>query len=390
MGAEFGRIKVTSIRLLVLDSSGRRSSFPSCFLRQASRVREMLDVQFSESIWQQFVHRARGMLQRRSVQDYRIDFEDGFGIRTADEEDQFARASAESLADELKGSRIRCDIGLRVKSLDHDTAERATRTLEIFCSTLFAKWTPSIGQYLILTLPKVRSSLQAEAINRICGILENRHKLQPNFIRLELMIESLGVFAANVIPQMIAATASRLQSFHIGSYDLTAQCGVAAQDLSMRHPACDFAIMGLKAATDETDIWISDGATATLPIPPHREGDKALTMSQEAENAKTVFHAWRRSYMDISSSLRLGVPQGWDLHPHQIAIRYLTLAHYYSVNLESMRARMENFFKHKSQATAVGTAFDDAATVRGLTNFFQRGLAIGAIQEEECAGFRLG
>jgi citrate lyase beta subunit len=361
------------------------------YTAQISRCQQELDPNQSVAVWQQAVGRAKSMLQHRSVQDFRIDFEDGFGVRSHAEEDQCARTSAEALADELLIGPMKSDIGLRIKALDAATADRAVRTLEIFCASLFAKWTPNETQSLILTLPKVESWQQAETIARICSVVENLHKLPPNFFRLELMIESLGVFStrdgANDARRMIDSTHQRLQAFHIGSYDLTAQCGVAALDQGMRHPACDWVILNLKAATEGTDIWISDGATATLPLVPHRGEANQLTSVQRAENESAVYYAWRKSLVDIRGSLRLGVSQGWDLHPHQIAIRYLTLAHYYSVNLPEMHQRMENFTKKKEQATAVGTAFDDAATVRGLVNFFSRGLAIGALQESECAGF---
>ena len=43
----------------------------------------------------------------------------------------------------------------------------------------------------------------------------------------------------------------------------------------------------------------------------------------------------------------------------------------------------ENFVGKAAQATLVGDVFDDAATGQGLLNYFLRGIACGAVTEQE-------
>ena len=45
--------------------------------------------------------------------------------------------------------------------------------------------------------------------------------------------------------------------------------------------------------------------------------------------------------------------------------------------------RLKNFVDKAAQATLVGDLFDDAATGQGLLNYFLRGIACGAVTEQE-------
>ena len=79
-----------------------------------------------------------------------------------------------------------------------------------------------------------------------------------------------------------------------------------------------------------------------------------------------------------------GFYQGWDLHPAQLAdalrrrLRVLPRR-----RSRRRRERLRNFVEKAAQATLVGDVFDDAATGQGLLNYFLRGIACGAITEEE-------
>ncbi len=48
-----------------------------------------------------------------------------------------------------------------------------------------------------------------------------------------------------------------------------------------------------------------------------------------------------------------------------------------------MTARLSAFIRKSAQATLLGEVFDDAATGQALLNYFLRGLACGAISEDE-------
>jgi hypothetical protein len=51
--------------------------------------------------------------------------------------------------------------------------------------------------------------------------------------------------------------------------------------------------------------------------------------------------------------------------------------------LAEASARLRNFRDQSEQATRVGAIFDDAATGRGLVNFFERAVRCGAIEESD-------
>ena len=51
--------------------------------------------------------------------------------------------------------------------------------------------------------------------------------------------------------------------------------------------------------------------------------------------------------------------------------------------LAAASERLKNFVGKAAQATLVGDVFDDAATGQGLLNYFLRGIACGAVHEDE-------
>ena len=63
--------------------------------------------------------------------------------------------------------------------------------------------------------------------------------------------------------------------------------------------------------------------------------------------------------------------------------RYAATFSFFLEGLDAAGARLKNFVAKSAQATRVGTAFDDAATGRGLVNYFRRALNSGALTEDE-------
>ena len=118
---------------------------------------------------------------------------------------------------------------------------------------------------------------------------------------------------------LVAAGAGRVTAAHFGAYDFTALCGIAASAQHMRHPACDAARHLMQLAFAQTPVRLSDGATVTLPIPPHRQPS---TDRERRENRETIHRAWRAHASDVRHSLASGFYQGWDLHPAQLPSRY--------------------------------------------------------------------
>jgi hypothetical protein len=149
----------------------------------------------------------------------------------------------------------------------------------------------------------------------------------------------------------------------------------------MTHPVCDFAKHMMQVAYAGMGLWLSDGATNVLPVPPHRGVD--LTPAQIAENRAVVHRAWRLHAGHVRHSLVGGFYQGWDLHPAQLVTRYAALYAFFLEGLDAASDRLRNFVQKAAQATLVGEVFDDAATGQGLLNYFLRAVNCGAITEEE-------
>jgi citrate lyase beta subunit len=327
-------------------------------------------------------------LRREPVEDYRIDFEDGFGIRSDAEEDAEAERSARELAKALHDGELPPFVGIRVKSLDEEQKARAARTLDLFVSTLLAETEGTLPPGFVVTLPKVASVAQVRAFAALLATLEEATGLAAGALRLELMIELpqaiLDAKGKLLLPRLARAADGRCVAVHFGTYDYTAACGVTAAHQRVTHPACELAKHLMQLAFAGTGIRLSDGATSMLPIAPHRGG--SLSPEQQAENRDAVHAAWRAHYRNVRYALVGGFPQGWDLHPGQLPIRYAASFAFFLEGLETARERLVNFLDSAARATTVGTAFDDAATGQGLLNTFLRAWSAGAIGEAELAG----
>src|ERR1035437_8808154 len=82
--------------------------------------------------------RVREKLLREPVEDYRIDFEDGYGVRAATGEDRHAVAAAREVVAGIGAGSLPWRVGVRLKSLDDSQRERSERTLRLFLSPVIA------------------------------------------------------------------------------------------------------------------------------------------------------------------------------------------------------------------------------------------------------------
>ena len=102
----------------------------------------------------------RDKLQSRPVEDLRVDFEDGYGVRTDADEDADARAACEALTRLRAAADSPGRTGIRFKSLEAPTRRRGLRTLTIVLDGM-----PDLyGDDFVLTLPKVTSVEQVETL----------------------------------------------------------------------------------------------------------------------------------------------------------------------------------------------------------------------------------
>ncbi len=325
--------------------------------------------------------RVQEKLGREAVEDFRIDFEDGYGIRSDAEEDQHAAQSAQQAAKGLAEGTLSPFIGIRIKSLSGELAPRALRTLDVFLTNLGGK----LPENFVVTLPKITAPEQVSTLVAAFEALEPKLGLRKGSLKLECMVETtqciLDRDGTSMLVKLLGAAQGRMTGAHFGTYDYTASCDITAAYQAMRHPACDFAKQMMKVAYAGTSVFLSDGATTTMPVAPHK-GD-ALSDEQKRDNARAVHSAWRLHADDVRHSLANGFYQGWDLHPAQLPSRYGTVYSFFLKSLPATRDRLKNFIGKAAQATLHGDTFDDAATGQGLLNFFLRGVNCGALTEEE-------
>jgi len=326
-------------------------------------------------------------LEREPVEDFRIDFEDGYGHRPDEEEDGHAVSTAAEVARGIEAGTLPPFLGIRIKTLSEELKRRSLRTLDLFYTSLVEK-AGSIPENFVVTLPKITDPAQVRALAEVLSRLEDRLQLASGRLRFELMIETpQSIFAADgriALPELIAASDGRCSAAHFGTYDYTANCDITAAHQHMTHPACDFARHVMQVGLSGTGVWISDGATNVLPVAPHRASPEApLTPEQETANRDAVHAAWNLHSRHVRHSLVHAIYQGWDLHPAQLPTRYATVYAFFLEGLEAAGERLTNFVAQAAQATLVGDVFDDAATGQGLLNYFLRAISCGAISEKE-------
>jgi citrate lyase beta subunit len=333
--------------------------------------------------------RVNEKLRREPVEDFRIDFEDGYGNRPDEEEDNDAESAAAEVAEGMTNGTLPPFIGIRIKPFNEELRERSARTLDIFISTLLDETGGALPDNFVVTLPKITIPEQVAALADLFELLEKENGLVAGSLKLEMMIETtqsvINERGEITLPLLLAAARGRCTAAHFGTYDYTASCSITAAHQHMMHPACDFAKHLMQVSFAGTGVWLSDGATNIMPVAPHRfvEGGTPLTPEQIEENRTVVHRAWKLHYDHIQHSLENAYYQGWDLHPAQLPTRYAAVYAFFLESLDAASERLRNFVDKAAKATLVGDVFDDAATGQGLLNYFLRAINSGALTEEE-------
>ncbi|MBA2493409.1 MAG: phosphoenolpyruvate kinase [Acidobacteria bacterium] len=328
--------------------------------------------------------RVREKLAREAVEDFRIDFEDGYGTRPDAEEDGHAVAAAREAAKGLEAATLPPFLGIRIKTFSEELHARSIRTLDLFLTTLAEQTGGRLPENFVVTLPKIVHPAQVAALADIFDLLEPKLNLPANALKMEMMVETtqsiINERGETNLPPMLDAARGRCTAAHFGTYDYTASCSITAAYQDMLHLACDFARHVMQVSFGGTGIWLSDGATNIMPVAPHR-GE--LTAEQETENRAVVHRAWKLHYDHVRHSLKNAFYQGWDLHPAQFPTRYAAVYTFFLEGLDAASERLSNFVAKAAQATLVGDVFDDAATGQGLLNYFLRAINCRALTEQE-------
>lgn len=303
-------------------------------------------------------------LETEPIEDLRLDFEDGFGHRSDEEEDQWAARAAQNVVAAVNSAVAPPFIGIRFKCFEAPTRSRAVRTLDIFISELAAHGPLPTG--LVLTLPKVTTVAQVETMVYICENLERAHSWAPRTLKFEVQMETPQLILSHegIVPSAVLLHAGdgRITSLHYGTYDYSASLGIAAAYQSMEHPAADYAKNVMQVAIAETGVHMSDGSTNILPL-----GD-----------AESVQAAWALHARLVRRHLERGIYQGWDLHQNQLVTRYLASYAFYREGFDAAARRLRNYV-HKIESAIM----DEPATAKALGNFIRRGLICGALGAEE-------
>jgi citrate lyase beta subunit len=313
-------------------------------------------------------------LRREPVEDFRLDFEDGYGIRPDAEEDATADSAAEEVAKGFAEGTLPPFMGIRIKPFNEELKARSMRTLDRFLTALLDTTGGRLPERFVVTLPKITVPEQVRALVDALDRFGD--------VRMEIMVETpQSIF---ILPQLVEAARGRCIGAHFGAYDYTASLGITAANQHMLHPACDFARSMMQASLASSGLFLSDSVTNIMPVPVHR--GSPLSADQTAENRAVVHRAWKLHYDHVRHSLDNGFYQSWDLHPAQLVTRYAAVYTFFLECLEAASERLRNFIAKAAQATLVGDVFDDAATGQGLLNYFIRAINCGAIPESDAPG----
>ena len=330
-------------------------------------------------------HKMIKKLQGEPVEDFRIDFEDGFGNRPDEEEDATAIRAAHELAAGMKNKTISPFIGIRIKPFTEDLKARGVRTLDLFITSLLRETGGQLPANFVVMLPKVTIPEQVITLVKLFELIEKVNQLPAGALKMEIMVEATQIImdeeGRNPLLRIIRVSEGRCIAAHFGTYDYTASCGITARYQTMGHPVCDFAHHMTKVALAGTGIFLSDGATNVMPIGPHK--GSSLTPEQLHENREAVHKGWRICYGHTMHSLINGFYQGWDLNPAQLPMRYAATYTFFLSSLEDAVRRLKIFVERAAISTLTGDIFDDAATGQGLLNFFLKAMNCGAISEAE-------
>lgn len=319
-------------------------------------------------------------LKNEPVEDFRIDFEDGFGIRNDEEEDKFALIASDELVRSNLNSQFSTHFcGFRIKSFQAETYTRAVRTLELFLTNLLEKTKGVLPENFVVTLPKINQSNEVEVLEKLLTELEKQNNLPEKSVKIEIMIET--PFAVRFSDKLVEAAKGRCVAAHFGAYDYTASFGITAVHQHLKHPVCDFARNLMQINLSPLEIRLSDSVTTEMPIPIHKVEN--LSAQQVKENKSIVHKAWRLHFNNITHSLINGFYQGWDLHPAQLVARYAAVYVFFLESFEPQAKRLKSFLDKATKATLSGNQFDDAASAQGLLNYFIRAVSCGALSEKE-------
>ncbi|MEV5707027.1 aldolase/citrate lyase family protein [Actinoallomurus sp. NPDC052274] len=304
--------------------------------------------------------RVAAKLTREPVEDLRIDFEDGYGVRDDAEEDGHVAAAVEAVAQAYETRSLPYYWGLRVKSFADGGHGRAMRTLDGFLTGLAERLGRLPGGFVV-TFPKIVTPEHVRIFADFLTRFEAEIGLPEGLLRLEIQIETPQSIAR--LPEVVSAAGDRLSSAQFGVHDYTAACGLPPSEQRLDHPACDHARHVMQVALAGTGIRLSDGATRIAPA---------------GEDTKDVHKAWRLHAGLVRYSLMHGFQQGCDLEVAQLPSRYAAVYAFLLSGLDDTLDRLRAHRAGRSDATV-----DGPAAVAALTARLRHAVDCGAVDRDD-------
>ncbi|MEU8302037.1 aldolase [Actinomadura sp. NPDC048955] len=312
--------------------------------------------------------RVAAKLAAEPVEDVRIDFEDGYGVRDDTEEDAHVEQVVEAVGAAYQVKGLPHYWGLRVKSFADGGHERAMRTLDGFLTALRDRLGRLPGGFTI-TFPKVTSIDQVKLFVEFLDRLETALGLPQGILRFEIQIETPQALMDHEedrigLQSFVTEAQGRITAAHFGVFDYTAALGLPPHEQRLDHPACDFARHIMQVSLAGTGVRLSDGSTNVIP---------------RNDGPDEVNAAWAAHAAHVRHSLAHGFYQGWDLHPAHLPSRYAAVYAFHLSGVDDVIGRVRAWHE---QAAGHGSGFlDEPATITALTARLRRAVDCGALDE---------
>ncbi|MEU8178727.1 aldolase [Microbispora hainanensis] len=292
--------------------------------------------------------RVRRKLHAEPIEDLRIDFEDGYGVRSPEEEDGHAESAAAAVAAMHEAGTLPRRWGLRVKSFADGDPLRSVRTLDGFLTGVVRR-AGRLPDGFTVTFPKVLMEDYLHQFARCLEALERGLRLPPGTLRFEMQVEApQTVLMLQRSADLVPSLCGRLAAAHFGVFDYTAALGLPPDQQRLDHPACDHARHVMQTALSGTGVELSDGSLAAAPA------------SEAAADVHALLH--RHSAL-VSHSLAHGFYQGWDMHPSHLVSRFATV---YAFHLTCYEKYADRVRAWQERRAASGGLLDEPATIRTL------------------------
>ncbi|MDN3358363.1 aldolase/citrate lyase family protein [Actinomadura sp. DC4] len=300
-------------------------------------------------------------LAREPVEDVRIDFEDGYGVRDDEEEDAHVLRAVEEVARAYEARRLPYYWGLRVKSFAEGGHERGLRTLDGFLTGLAERLGKLPGGFVV-TFPKIVVPEHVELFAEFLGRFEDEIGLPENMLRFEVQIETPQSITR--LGEIVEAAGRRLSAAHFGVFDYTAAIGLPPSEQRLDHPACEYARHVMQVTLAGTGVRLSDGSTNVVP---------------SSDDTADVHRAWRTHAALVRYSLLHGYNQGWDLHSAHLASRFASVYAFHLAGLDDAIDRVRSWNAGDGRDVRTDGVVDEPATIKALTARLRRAVDCGAI-----------